>query len=127
MLTDYAPLLPGACAAGLVAWAAARSAVFDARSQGRRAVVLGVLTLLLSGGLALIIATDPSKNRLMRDVVAQAVLATLMPVAAAIAVRQTANDPAWVRAIAGVMAALVVPAVYPIVLLLVHCSSGDCL
>ena len=127
MSADYAPLIPGALAAGLLSWAAARSAVFDSHAQSRRAVVLVLLTLFLSGGLALVFASTPSRNLLMRDVVAQTILATLMPVATSIAVRQTANDPPWARAIAGVMAALVVPAVYPIVLLLVHCSSGDCL
>lgn len=94
-----------------------------------RLVFLGVslLSLSLSLGIALRDADDPFRNILMRDVAAVAVLSLLAPVAAYLAVLLLRGNRGWVRAAAAIAAGMAPIVSSPIVLLLVHCSSGDCL
>ena len=84
-------------------------------------------SLALCLGLALREASIPANNLLTRDVAAYAVVGALAPIASYCAALLCRHRPAWVLVAVPAATGLVPVLASPFVLLMVHCSSGDCL
>ena len=114
---------PSLCAVAAIAIANAR----PFRLQHRFSATAVVFALAASTALALHAAADPINNRLGRDTVAFVLIGTLAPTTAGLVAFIARRNSAWLRGIAPLLAGILPLASSPLVLLLVHCTSGDCL
>ena len=89
----------------------------------------GIVTV--TGGVCLAIAlreaSNPLANRLTRDVVAFALLGAIAPLLVSATSRFFFRRDVWLRTSASLLVGLVPIYLSPLILLAVHCSSGDCL
>lgn len=102
------------------------SARFSASLRPVFAVAVGACFIAYLA-LSLHQALDPTNNRLVRDAVAFVTIGVISPGAAYGAALLCRPRVAWVRATAPVVLGLIPILASPLALLLVHCSSGDCL
>ena len=74
-------------------------------------------------------AKQPSNNLLVRDVVGWVVLAGIAPLLTAAVARSIvrSTDRIWIRTAATWLVAALLAGGAPCVMLIVHCTSGDCL
>ena len=125
-LRDLAPTLAAALAVAVL------SGTHLPRSRWAWRATVGaaaVVAVLMEVPVLRAEAAVPAAHVLARDVVASlAFHAGLVLVTAAVAARGTARGwPPSGRMGAGALTALVIAAIGPLVLLIVHCTSGDCL
>jgi predicted lysophospholipase L1 biosynthesis ABC-type transport system permease subunit len=126
ILADTSALLPALFAVPVVVLLfGLRKEVSPIRFKVAAAIVAVCATASLM--IALGYTPLPPFNRLVRDVVAAVVLATIAPsAAAAVAAKMTRVQPLW-RVSIGLGVGLLSIGLSPFILLLVHCTSGDCL
>jgi len=86
-------------------------------------IVSGVAGLLTS----LYHASDPQHNLLVRDIVAFSLISLAAPVLTDRTARLLVRSITFIRFIVPAFAGLLLLSTSPLILLLVHCSSGDCL
>ena len=96
-------------------------------SRWRLAFVVAAVAGVMCLAIAMWEATDPIQNLLVRDIAARAIFGAAAPLVAASAVRLVSGGPAWLRGGVGLVSGLAVLGISTVVLLLVHCTSGDCL
>jgi hypothetical protein len=120
-------LWPAVLAVALIAAIGARA---DGSSSGRwrgiarLAVLFSLVTCLF---LALREAAIPVNNRLTRDIVAFAVIGFVGPAISYVCAFARGEAPTWLRAALSLIAGFVPLVISPLMLLFVHCTSGDCL
>jgi hypothetical protein len=95
----------------------------------KRIAGICLVALLVGSVPAVIHAREPKNNRLVRDVVTEIALSALVPGVVALAARFTARSFTSRVATTAVAAAVLVClfVATPFLLLLAHCTSGDCL
>jgi hypothetical protein len=120
-------LWPAVLAVALIAVSGARA---DGPSSGqwrrmaRFAVLFSFVACLVLGYREAVI---PANNRLTRDVVAFAAIGFLGPAISYVFAFSRGKSPAWLRVTLSLIAGYVPLVMSPLVLLFVHCTSGDCL
>jgi len=99
------------------------------RKWWRFVVLVSVVAFAANLAVSLSEASKPANNILTRDVVAWVILAGGSPLLVAAASRSVAirTDGVWFRTGAAVLTLVVLAWATPLVMLLVHCTSGDCL
>ena len=89
------------------------------------------IAIVISGitGLALGLyeASNPKNNRLIQDVISYALISFSAPALAALTANLMARSGAISRFLFSTLAGTLLIFASPVILLLVHCSSGDCL
>jgi hypothetical protein len=125
--------------ASLVAFWPAVLAILAITTSGARAYdvssgpwhSIGRLAVLLSGFACLVLAlreaSIPVYNRLTRDVVAFALIGFVGPAIAYAFAFARRTFPLWMRMLLSLVAGIVPLVISPLLLLVVHCTSGDCL
>ena len=91
--------------------------------------VVSILSVCVNLLFGLIEARKPENNLLIRDVVAWVFLAGSVPLLIAAVSRGVARhtNGVWPRTGAAVLTLAILAGSSPFIMLLVHCSSGDCL
>ncbi len=91
-----------------------------------RYAVIGIALALSCIGTAVILRAAPD-SVLTRDAVATIAVALFAPTASAAVGRLLGTWSAWGRCLASLLAGLLLVCASPLFILIVHCTSGDCL
>lgn len=91
--------------------------------------IVAIVAAAANGGLASLSAREPDNNILVRDIFAWALIAGLTPLLVAVVPRGLIRNAkrVWPRTVVATLLVAVMTAATPLLVLLVHCTSGDCL